>query len=166
MKVLGTAYDKHFGGRDFDRAITEHFADQFKDKYKIDIRKNPKAYNRILIAAEKLKKVLSANTTAPFSVESVMDDIDVSSQLSREELEELVEPLLKRVTYPITNALAQAKLTVNDIDFVEIIGGTTRIPVLKKSISDVFGKPLSSTLNQDEAVAKGPLSYVPFTLQL
>ncbi|AJQ08191.1 AHL_G0003620.mRNA.1.CDS.1 [Saccharomyces cerevisiae] len=155
MKVLGTAYDKHFGGRDFDHAITEHFADQFKDKYKIDIRKNPKAYNRILIAAEKLKKVLSANTTAPFSVESVMDDIDVSSQLSREELEELVEPLLKRVTYPITNALAQAKLTVNDIDFVEIIGGTTRIPVLKKSISDVFGKPLSSTLNQDEAVAKG-----------
>lgn len=99
--------------------------------------------------------MLSANTTAPFSVESVMDDIDVSSQLSREELEELVEPLLKRVTYPITNALAQAKLTVNDIDFVEIIGGTTRIPVLKKSISDVFGKPLSSTLNQDEAVAKG-----------
>lgn len=155
MKVLGTAYDKHFGGRDFDRAITEHFADQFKDKYKIDIRKNPKAYNRILIAAEKLKKVLSANSTAPFSVESVMDDIDVSSQLSREELEELVKPLLKRVTYPISNALTQAKLSVSDIDFVEIIGGTTRIPVLKKSISDAFGKPLSSTLNQDEAVAKG-----------
>ncbi|CAI4055676.1 hypothetical protein SKDZ_02G2780 [Saccharomyces kudriavzevii ZP591] len=155
MKVLGTAYDKHFGGRDFDRAITEHFADQFKDKYKIDIRKNPKAYNRILIAAEKLKKVLSANTTAPFSVESVMNDIDVSSQLSRKELEELVKPLLERVTNPISKSLTQANLTVNDVDFVEIVGGTTRIPVLKKSISDAFGKPLSSTLNQDEAIAKG-----------
>ncbi|CAI4055749.1 adenyl-nucleotide exchange factor SSE2 SKDI_02G2800 [Saccharomyces kudriavzevii IFO 1802] len=155
MKVLGTAYDKHFGGRDFDRAITEHFADQFKDKYKIDIRKNPKAYNRILIAAEKLKKVLSANTTAPFSVESVMNDIDVSSQLSRKELEELVKPLLERVTDPISKSLTQANLTVNDVDFVEIVGGTTRIPVLKKSISDAFGKPLSSTLNQDEAIAKG-----------
>ncbi|EJS44771.1 sse2p [Saccharomyces arboricola H-6] len=155
MKVLGTSYDKHFGGRDFDRAITEHFADQFKDKYKIDIRQNAKAYNRILCAAEKLKKVLSANTTAPFSVESVMDDIDVSSQLSREELEELVKPLLKRVTDPISKSLSQANLTVNDIEFVEIIGGTTRIPILKKSISDAFGKPLSSTLNQDEAVAKG-----------
>lgn len=155
LKVLGTAYDKHFGGRNFDRAITEHFADEFKAKYKIDIRTNPKAYNRILTAAEKLKKVLSANSNAPLSVESVMNDVDVSAQLSREELEELVAPLLERVTEPVSNALAQAKLTTEDIDFVEIIGGTTRIPTLKNSISQAFGKPLSTTLNQDEAIAKG-----------
>lgn len=155
LKVLGTACDKHFGGRDFDLAITEHFADEFKTKYKIDIRENPKAYNRILTAAEKLKKVLSANTNAPFSVESVMNDVDVSSQLSREELEELVKPLLERVTEPVTKALAQAKLTADEVDFVEIIGGTTRIPTLKQSISEAFGKPLSTTLNQDEAIAKG-----------
>ncbi|CAI4053241.1 hypothetical protein SKDZ_16G1680 [Saccharomyces kudriavzevii ZP591] len=155
LKVLGTACDKHFGGRDFDLAITEHFADEFKSKYKIDIRENPKAYNRILTAAEKLKKVLSANTNAPFSVESVMNDVDVSSQLSREELEEMVKPLLERVTEPVSKALAQAKLTVDEVDFVEIIGGTTRIPTLKQSISEAFGKPLSTTLNQDEAIAKG-----------
>lgn len=155
LKVLGTACDKHFGGRDFDLAITEHFADEFKSKYKIDIRENPKAYNRILTAAEKLKKVLSANTTAPFSVESVMNDVDVSSQLTRESLEELVKPLLERVTEPVTRALAQANLTAEDVDFVEIIGGTTRIPTLKQSISEAFGKPLSTTLNQDEAIAKG-----------
>lgn len=155
LKVLGTACDKHFGGRDFDLAITEHFADEFKTKYKIDIRENPKAYNRILTAAEKLKKVLSANTNAPFSVESVMNDVDVSSQLSREELEELVKPLLERVTEPVTKALAQAKLSAEEVDFVEIIGGTTRIPTLKQSISEAFGKPLSTTLNQDEAIAKG-----------
>ena len=155
LKVLGTAYDKHFGGRDFDRAITEHFADEFKTKYKIDIRENPKAYNRVLTAAEKLKKVLSANTAAPFSVESVMNDVDVSSQLSREELEELVKPLLDRVTEPVTKALKQAGITAEEVDYVEIIGGTTRIPVLKKSISEAFEKPLSTTLNQDEAIAKG-----------
>lgn len=155
LKVLGTAYDKHFGGRNFDRAITEHFADEFKKKYHIDIRENAKAYNRVLTAAEKLKKVLSANSAAPFSVESVMNDVDVSSQLTREELEELVAPLLKRVTEPVTKALSQAKLTAEDVDFVEIIGGTTRIPILKNSISNEFGKPLSSTLNQDEAIAKG-----------
>lgn len=155
LKVLGTAYDKHFGGRNFDRAITEHFADEFKTKYKIDIRSNAKAYNRILTAAEKLKKVLSANSNAPFSVESVMNDVDVSTQLSREELEELVAPLLERVTEPVSNALAQANLTTEDVDFVEIIGGTTRIPTLKNSISEAFGKPLSTTLNQDEAIAKG-----------
>lgn len=155
LKVLGTAYDKHFGGRNFDRAITEHFADEFKAKYKIDIRENPKAYYRILTAAEKLKKVLSANTTAPFSAESVMNDVDVSSQLSREELEELVKPLLQRVTEPVTKALAQAGITAEEVDFVEIIGGTTRIPTLKNSISEAFNKPLSTTLNQDEAIAKG-----------
>lgn len=155
LKVLGTAYDKHFGGRNFDRAITEHFADEFKTKYKIDIRENPKAYNRILTAAEKLKKVLSANTAAPFSVESVMNDVDVSTNLSREELEELVKPLLERVTVPVTRALEQASLTAEDVDFVELIGGATRIPTLKQSISDAFGKPLSTTLNQDETIAKG-----------
>ncbi|CAB4253659.1 similar to Saccharomyces cerevisiae YBR169C SSE2 Member of the heat shock protein 70 (HSP70) family [Maudiozyma barnettii] len=155
LKVLGTAYDKHFGGRDFDRAITEHFADEFKAKYKIDIRENAKAYNRIITAAEKLKKVLSANTTAPFSVESVMNDVDVSSQMTREELEELVKPLLESVTEPVTKALAMAGITADEVDFVEVIGGTTRIPTLKDSISKAFGKPLSTTLNQDEAIAKG-----------
>lgn len=155
LKILGTAYDKHFGGRDFDRAITEHFADEFKTKYKIDIRQNAKAYSRILTAAEKLKKVLSANTTSPFSVESVMDDVDVSSQLTREELEQLVKPLLDRVTNPIKKALEMAKLTADDIDFVEVIGGTTRIPCLKNAITEALGKQLSTTLNQDEAIASG-----------
>ncbi|SCU93649.1 LAFA_0F17502g1_1 [Lachancea sp. 'fantastica'] len=155
MKILGTAYDKHFGGRDFDRAITEHFADEFKTKYKIDIRENAKAYNRVITGAERLKKVLSANTAAPFSVESVMNDVDVSSQMNREELESLVAPLLERVTDPVTRALAEANLKAEDVDFVEIIGGTTRIPCLKNAISEAFGKPLSTTLNQDEAIAKG-----------
>lgn len=154
-KVIGTAYDKHFGGRDFDRAITEHFADEFKTKFKIDIRENGKAYNRILTASEKLKKVLSANTAAPISAESVMNDVDVTSQMTRDELESLVQPLLERVTEPVTKALAQANLTAEDVDFVEIIGGTTRIPTLKNSISEAFGKELSTTLNQDEAIAKG-----------
>ncbi|CDK29785.1 unnamed protein product [Kuraishia capsulata CBS 1993] len=155
LKVLGSASDKHFGGRDFDRAITEHFADEFKSKYKIDIRENLKAYSRISAAAEKLKKVLSANTSAPFNVESVMNDVDVSSSMSREELEELVEPLLQRVHVPVEQALAAAGLTAEEIDTVEIIGGCTRVPSLKERLSKVFGKPLSTTLNQDEAIAKG-----------
>ncbi|AQZ12974.1 SSE2 (YBR169C) and SSE1 (YPL106C) [Zygosaccharomyces parabailii] len=155
FKVLGTAWDKQFGGRNFDRAITQHFADEFKSKYKIDINENPKAYNRILAASEKLKKVLSANSAAPFNVESVMNDVDVSSQFTREELEELMTPLLKRVNGPIEKALAQAKLNVEDVDYVEQIGGTSRIPALKDSISKIFNKQLSTTLNQDEAIAKG-----------
>ncbi|ODQ78500.1 hypothetical protein BABINDRAFT_85352 [Babjeviella inositovora NRRL Y-12698] len=155
LKVLGSAYDKHFGGRDFDYAIAEHFAKEFVTKYKIDVHENAKAYSRILAAAEKLKKVLSANTTAPFSVESVMNDVDVSSSLTRDELEEYVQPLLNRLHVPVEAALKAAGLTVEDIDTIEVIGGCTRVPSLKTRLTEVFGKQLSFTLNQDEAIARG-----------
>lgn len=156
LKILGSAYDKHFGGRDFDYAIANHFADEFKTKYKIDIRENPKAFYRVLAASEKLKKVLSANSQAPINIESVMNDVDVSSSLTREELEEFVQPLLQRVDVPIVTALKDAGLTAADIDSIEVIGGCTRVPSLKAKLSEVFGgKPLSFTLNQDEAIARG-----------
>lgn len=155
LKILGSAADKHFGGRDFDYAIAEHFAKEFKSKYKIDIHENPKAYSRVLAASEKLKKVLSANSQAPISIESVMNDVDVSSSLERSELEEYVKPLLDRINVPIEKALAAAKLTIDDIDTVEVIGGCTRVPSIKAKLSEIFGKQLSFTLNQDEAIAKG-----------
>ncbi|ANZ76492.1 BA75_04326T0 [Komagataella pastoris] len=155
LKVLGSASDKHFGGRDFDYAITKHFAEEFKSKYKIDITQNAKAWSRVYTAAERLKKVLSANTTAPFNVESVMNDVDVSSSLTREELETLVQPLLDRAHTPVERALAMAGLKAEDVDTVEVVGGCTRVPALKATLSEVFGKPLSFTLNQDEAIARG-----------
>lgn len=155
LKILGSAYDKHFGGRDFDYAIANHFADEFKGKYKIDVRENPKAFFRVLAASEKVKKVLSANSSAPINIESVMNDVDVSSSLTREELEEYVKPLLERVHIPIEVALKDAGLSAADIDSIEIIGGCTRVPSLKSKLSEIFGKPLSTTLNQDEAIARG-----------
>ncbi|KAI5966372.1 SSE1 [Candida pseudojiufengensis] len=155
LKILGTAFDKHFGGRDFDYAIAEHFANEFKSKYKIDVTENPKAFYRVLTAAEKLKKVLSANTQAPFNIESVMNDVDVSSSLSREELEKLVAPLLQRFNIPIETALKEAGLKPEELDSIEVIGGSSRIPAVKTRIAEIFGKPLSFTLNQDEAIAKG-----------
>ncbi|EGW35297.1 heat shock protein of HSP70 family, partial [Spathaspora passalidarum NRRL Y-27907] len=155
LKILGSANDKHFGGRDFDRAIAEHFATEFKGKYKIDVRENPKAYYRVLVAAEKLKKVLSANTQAPFNIESVMNDVDVSSSLTREELEEMVKPLLERINVPVELALQEAGIAVEDLDSIELIGGCTRVPSIKAKLAEIFGKPLSFTLNQDEAIARG-----------
>lgn len=154
MKILGTGFDKHFGGRDFDKAVTEHFIKEFNAKYKVDCRENAKAVYRLLSAAQKLKKVLSANQAAPFNVESVMDDIDFSSQLTREELEELVAPLLQRVRVPLENALAQAKLTIKDIHSIELIGGASRVPCLRDFIAENY-KETSRTLNSDEAIAKG-----------
>jgi heat shock 70kDa protein 4 len=155
LAVKSTAYDRHFGGRDFDKAIVEHLAAEFKEKYKIDIKTNPKASVRVAAAAEKLKKILSANQQAPVNIESLMNDIDVSTMMTREGLEALVEPLLSRVHLPLEQALAEAKLKADDIDIIELVGGCTRVPALKDRIQQFFGKGLSFTLNQDEAIARG-----------
>ncbi|MCJ1287333.1 adenyl-nucleotide exchange factor sse1 [Xylographa opegraphella] len=155
LAVKSTTYDRHFGGRNFDKALVDHFAKEFKEKYKIDIHTNPKAVVRVAAAAEKMKKILSANAQAPLSIESLMNDVDVSAMMKRDELEELIKPLLDRVTVPLEQALAEAKLKVEDIDAIEMVGGCTRVPSLKERISKFFGKTLSFTLNQDEAVARG-----------
>lgn len=155
LAVKATAYDRHFGGRNFDKALIDHFAKEFKEKYKIDIYTNPKALVRVAAAAEKMKKILSANAQAPISIESLMNDVDVQGVMKREELEELIKPLLERATGPLEQALAEAKLKIDDIDAVEMVGGCTRVPSLKERISKFFNKPLSFTLNQDEAVARG-----------
>lgn len=155
LTVLSTAYDRHFGGRNFDKALVDHFAKEFKEKYRIDVYTNPKAYFRVAAGVEKLKKILSANAQSVLNIESVMNDVDASSTLKREELEELVRPLLDRVTVPLEQALADAGLSKNDIDAIELVGGCTRVPSLKDKIAEFFGKSLSFTLNQDEAVARG-----------
>lgn len=120
-----------------------------------DIYENPKARVRVAAAVEKLKKVLSANAMAPINIEALMNDVDVRGMLKREELEELVRPLLDRATVPLEQALADAKLKTDDIDHIELVGGCTRVPALKAAIHSFFGKQLSFTLNADEAIARG-----------
>lgn len=125
LSVKSTAYDRHFGGRNFDLALTEHFADEFKQNFKIDVRTHPKAWARTVAAAEKMKKVLSANPAAPMNIESLMEDVDVRAIVKREELEMMIKPYLDRVTAPLEEALAEAKLKPEDIDFIEMVGGST-----------------------------------------
>jgi heat shock protein 4 len=156
LAVKSSAWDRHFGGRYIDKALVEHFAKEFDEKYKINVMENGKARFRLAAGVEKLKKVLSANNMAPINVESIMNDVDVRGMLKREELEELIKPLLERATAPIEQALAEANLKPEDIDHIEMVGGCTRVPSLKSAIQDYFGgKTLSFTLNQDEAVARG-----------
>ena len=155
LAVKSTTFDRHFGGRDFDKALIQHFAKEWKEKYKIDINSNPKALVRTAAACEKMKKILSANAQAPISIESLMNDVDVQGVMKREDLEALLQPLLDRATVPLEQALAEAKMKIEDIDQIEMVGGCTRVPSLKERIGKYFGKPLSYTLNQDEAVARG-----------
>jgi len=156
LQIKSTAYDRHLGGRDIDFALVQYFAAQFQSKYKIDVLSNPKAVFRLAAACEKLKKVLSANAEAPINVENIMNDVDASSKLTREEYEDLVAGVLERVAQPIKNALQEAGLTAEQVDAIELVGGSTRIPAVKARIQSVFpGKTLSFTLNQDEAIVRG-----------
>lgn len=155
LAIKATAFDRHFGGRNFDKTIADHLQKEFVGKYKIDIATNPRAMARVLAAAEKLKKILSANQQAPLNIESLMNDIDVRAMITRQEFEAMVEHLLHKVTVPLEQALADAKLTKDDIDVIELVGGGTRVPAVKERIQAFFDKPLSFTLNQDEAIARG-----------
>jgi heat shock protein 4 len=154
--VRSTAYDHNVGGRDIDYALVKHFSEEFKTKYKIDVLSSPKAVFRLSAGCERLKKVLSANAEAVLNVESIMTDVDASSKLSRDQLESLISEVLDRIPAPLQRALTESGLSLDEIDAVELIGGSTRMPAVRARIQQVFpSKVLSTTLNQDEAIARG-----------
>ncbi|XP_018786099.1 PREDICTED: heat shock 70 kDa protein 4 isoform X2 [Bactrocera latifrons] len=155
LKMLASAWDQ-IGGRDFDNVLAEHFAKEFYDRYKLNAKANPRAYLRLLTEIEKLKKQMSANSTKlPINIECFMDDVDVSSSMQRSQMEDLSSHLFKRVEMTFIKLLQDSKLSLDDIHSVEVVGGTTRIPAIKQIIEQVFGKPASTTLNQDESVSRG-----------
>uniref|UniRef100_A0A4W4F9F7 Heat shock protein 4a n=1 Tax=Electrophorus electricus TaxID=8005 RepID=A0A4W4F9F7_ELEEL len=156
LKILASAFDPELGGKDFDEMLVKHFCDVFSKKYKLDVRSKPRALVRLYQECEKLKKLMSANASdLPLNIECFMNDIDVSSKLNRGEFEEMCAGLLGRVEAPLRSVMEQAKLKKEDIYAVEIIGGASRIPAIKEHVSRFFGKELSTTLNADEAVARG-----------
>ncbi|XP_077394523.1 heat shock 70 kDa protein 4L [Festucalex cinctus] len=156
LKVLATAFDPYLGGRNFDEALVNYFCEEFKVKYKLHVRDNPRAVLRLHQECEKLKKLMSANSSdLPLNIECFMNDIDVSSRMNRGQFEEMCAQYLMRVEMPLKAALEHSKLSRDDIYSVEIVGGATRMPAIKDRIAKFFGKDVSTTLNADEAVARG-----------
>ncbi|XP_061551478.1 heat shock 70 kDa protein 4L [Phycodurus eques] len=156
LKVLATAFDPYLGGRNFDEALVNYFCEEFKVKYKLHVRDNPRAVLRLHQECEKLKKLMSANSSdLPLNIECFMNDIDVSSRMNRGHFEEICAQYLMRVEIPLKAALEHSKLSRDDICSVEIVGGATRMPTIKDRIAKFFGKDVSTTLNADEAVARG-----------
>ncbi|KAL7858487.1 hypothetical protein AOLI_G00185890 [Acnodon oligacanthus] len=156
LKVLATAFDPHLGGKDFDEVLVNHFCEEFGKKYKLDVKSKPRALVRLYQECEKLKKLMSANSSdLPLNIECFMNDIDVTGKLNRGQFEEMCVDLLARVEPPLRSIMEQANLKSEDIYAVEIVGGASRIPAVKERIGKFFGKELSMTLNADEAVARG-----------
>lgn len=155
LKMLASSWDQ-VGGRDIDFALADYFAKEFNDRYKINAKANARSWLRLITEVEKLKKQMSANSTKlPLGIECFMDDIDVSSSMQRSQMEELCSPVFQRVEATFRKFLAESKLSLEEIHSVEIVGGSTRIPAIKHLIEQVFGKPASTTLNQDESVSRG-----------
>ncbi|XP_067891817.1 heat shock 70 kDa protein 4L-like [Heterodontus francisci] len=156
LKVLGTAFDPYLGGKNFDEVLVDHFCEEFKTKYKLNVKANGRALLRLYQECEKLKKLMSANASdLPMNIECFMNDIDVSGRMNRAQFEELCGSFLSKVEIPLKSIMEQAKLQFEDIYSVEILGGATRIPAVKERIAKFFHKDLSTTLNADEAVARG-----------
>jgi len=160
--VKSAFYDTDIGGRDFDALIAESIASQFEAKYKGKLSdkpmNRPKTKLKLLSAAEKAKKTLSPQGVkeARVNLECLMDDFDFNCSIKADEYEQMCQPILDRLAGPIEKALEEAGLKVDDLASVEIVGGSTRIGCLKRKITSILGgKDLSTTMNADEAVARG-----------
>ncbi|CAL6321912.1 unnamed protein product [Bathycoccus prasinos] len=155
LKVLSTGYDTNLGGGAFDNAMFHHFCEEFKEKFKIDVKSNPRASFRLKSAIEKTKKVLSANPEAPINIECLMNDVDVRSMITRDKMEELAQNELNGLMGPVRQMVVDAKLDIADIASVELVGNASRIQSIQKALEDFFQKPISRTLNASESVARG-----------
>jgi len=166
--VKTSQHDGDLGGREFDEVVAKWLCDEFSQKYKNKLsgnpRENKKVWLKLLIAAEKAKKTLSPSGVkeARVNLECLMDDLDFNVRMTSKQFGELCEPLLLRLEPPITRALNESKVPLNDISSIEIVGGGTRVASVKRMFSKLLqldeNKPnygLSTTLNADEAIARG-----------
>jgi L1 cell adhesion molecule like protein len=156
FEVKATHGDTHLGGEDFDNRLVNHFVQEFKRKNKKDISGNKRAVRRLRTACEKAKRTLSSSTQASIEIDSLFEGIDLYSSITRARFEELCSDLFKETIRPVEKALADSKLPKNQIHDVVLVGGSTRIPKVKKYLQDFFnGKELCNSVNPDEAVAYG-----------
>ncbi|GBG73459.1 hypothetical protein CBR_g16801 [Chara braunii] len=155
VKVLAQGFDRTIGGRDFDEVLFDYFAEQFKGTYKIDVKTNARAAQRLRIACEKIKKILSANPEALMSIECLMDEKDVKCFIKRDQFEALCEPLLKKVLGPLERTIKDFGVAVESLAAVELIGSGSRIPAIGKILTNFFGREPRRTMNASECIARG-----------
>jgi len=157
FEVVATAGDTHLGGEDFDQRLTEHFVKIFKKKNNnVDIKKDPRAFQKLKSEVEKAKRDLSSVHQVKVSIEGLVDGIDFSETITRARFEELCADLFKKTLDPVQTVLDDAGMKKSEIDEVVLVGGSTRIPKVQQLIKDFFnGKEPNRGINPDEAVAYG-----------
>jgi molecular chaperone DnaK len=159
VQVLSTNGDTHLGGDDFDQVLIKWIIDEFKKDQGVDLSNDPLSLQRIKEAAEKAKIELSTSQETeinqPFITSDASGPKHLVMTLSRAKLEELVGELVDRTMEPVKKALADAKLSANDLHEVVMVGGMTRMPLVLKKVEEFFGKKPNISVNPDEVVAMG-----------
>ncbi|HEY0572793.1 MAG TPA: molecular chaperone DnaK [Pseudonocardia sp.] len=160
VEVRSTAGDTHLGGDDFDRRLVDYLADAFQKENGIDLRKDAQALQRLFEAAEKAKVELSSVTQTQVNLPFVTADANgpkhLTATLMRSTFEQITADLVERTNGPVKQAMADAKVSADDIDEVILVGGSTRIPAVQNLVRRLTGgKEPNMTVNPDEVVAVG-----------
>ena len=159
FEVLSTNGDTHLGGDDWDEALINHIAEEFKKEQGVDLRKDQMALQRLKEAAEKAKKDLSFQTQADINLPFITADQNgpkhLTMTISRSQFERLTDSLFDRCKGPVLKALDDAKLKASNIDEVVLVGGSTRMPRVQQIVKEIFGKEPHKGVNPDEVVAVG-----------
>ena len=159
FEVKSTDGDTHLGGDDFDHRIIDWLADEFQKDENVDLRQDPIALQRLKEAAEKAKIELSSTTSTEINLPYITSVGNMPKHLvktlTRAKFEQLIDDLIQKTIAPCRSALANANLSVSDIDEVILVGGSTRIPAIQDAVQKFFGKAPSKGVNPDEVVAIG-----------
>ena len=159
FEVLATNGDTHLGGEDFDNKVINYLVEEFKKDSGMDLRKDPLAMQRLKEAGEKAKIELSSaqqtEVNLPYITADASGPKHLTIKLTRAKLESLVESMVKATLEPLKQALADADLSVGDINDIILVGGQTRMPMVQKYVTEFFGKEPRKDVNADEAVAVG-----------
>ncbi|CAM3105918.1 molecular chaperone DnaK [Sporolactobacillus spathodeae] len=159
FEVKATAGNNHLGGDDFDQRIIDYLISEFKKETGLDLSNDKMALQRLKDAAEKAKKELSGVSQASISLPFISADASgpkhLENNLSRAKFDELTADLVESTMGPVRQALSDADMTMDDIDKIILVGGSTRIPAVQNAIKNLTGKEASKGVNPDEVVAVG-----------
>jgi len=159
VEVLSTNGDTHLGGDDVDQAIINWIVSNFKSDSGIDLSEDSMVMQRLRDAAEKAKIELSSTTTTDINLPFITADASgpkhLNYTLARSKFEQLIDEIVGRTIGPIESALGDSNLDKSDIEEIILVGGSTRIPAVKKAVEDFFGKQANNSVNPDEVVALG-----------
>lgn len=159
IEVLSTSGDNHLGGDDFNHVLAKYIMNEFRRTEGIDLTNDQMAVQRVEEGAEKAKIELSAMESTvvnlPFITNTNNGPKNLEMTITRNKFNELTKELVERVTYPMQNALNDARLTPSDLNKIILVGGSSRIPAVQDKIKEITGKEPSKSLNPDECVALG-----------